>query len=145
MLHDDIPLNNHKPNSHEMPTEHNANGRESKWEQQHANEARAYLPWRSPVFWAGVTTTAGLSGAILWFIWTGIAGLAKSDWIEKPVKDSEFRTEVRGLRESITRVEQRMERVEKHVETSAAKVDAKLDHITDLLIQGGAAKGGAPK
>ena len=141
MLHADIPLSDKKPNRHNMPTECNANPQNTVWEQQHIAEAKSSLPWRSPMFWAGVTSSIGVTGMILWTIWSGVTGIAKSDWVVKPAKDSEFHFEVKDLRESITRVEQRVERVEQRVDGNAVRTDAKLDHITDLLIiQGGPKK-----
>jgi hypothetical protein len=136
MLNEHIPLNNSKQNSHAMATDYNAKSEDRPWEQRHVEEAKASIPWRNPMFWAGVTSTVGISGIVLWTVWAGIAGLAKSDWVVKPAKDSEFHAEVRDLRESITRVEQRVEKVEQRVDGNAARTDAKLDHITDLLIRG---------
>ena len=78
------------------------------------------------------------AGMVLWALYYAFASADKSGWIEKPAKAHE----VQMLHDSMTRIEARVEKVEQRVEGNAAKTDAKLDRITDMLIRG-AASGGA--
>jgi hypothetical protein len=131
MLHTDISPDERKPNSHNMPTAHNANSQNNMWEQQHVAEAKASLPWRSPNFWHGVTSSVGIVGIVLGALWYIVTSAVKSDWVEKPAKAHD----VQELQESMGRIERRVEKVEQRVDGNAAKTDAKLDHITDLIIE----------
>ena len=132
MLHADIPLKQSKQNGHAMPLADNANSNDLQWEQQHRKEAVTSLPWHSPLFWGGVMSSVWFAGMVLWVIWYAFSSAIKNDWVEKPAKAHE----VQQLHKS-------MERIEQRVDVNAAKTDArldrqdeKLDHITDLIIQG---------
>lgn len=82
------------------------------------------------------------AGMVIWIIWGAAASAVKSEWIEKPAKARE----VQELHDSMTRTESRVEKLERQVENNAQTVDKKLDHITDLIIQGAAsARKEAPK
>ena len=118
MPHADISLNNHKPNSHEMPTEHNADCECHEWERLHLEQSKTGLPWHSPVFWVGVTSTVWFAGMVLWIIWGAATSVVKSDWVEKPARASE----VVELKASV-----------KRVEDAAVKTDTKLDRITNSI------------
>ena len=134
MLQDDIPLNNRKPNSHDSTTDFNSNCKDLQWEQQHMSEAKASLPWRNVGFWQGIAASFWVIGLVAWALWYAITSAVKSDWVEKPAKAHE----VQEMHDSMERIEKRVEKVEQRVDGNAAKTDAKLDHITDLLIRGAA-------
>ena len=71
------------------------------------------------------------AGMVMWALYYAFSSADKSGWIEKPAKAHE----VQQLHDSMTRIEQRVEKVEQRVEGNATRTDAKLDHITDLLIR----------
>jgi hypothetical protein len=132
MLHADIPLKQSKQNGHAMPVVDNANSNDLQWEQQHRKEAVTSLPWHSPLFWGGVMSSVWFAGMVVWVIWSALASAVKNDWVEKPAKAHE----VRQLHESMSRIEQRVEGNAAKTDARLDRQDEKLDHITDLLIQG---------
>jgi hypothetical protein len=118
MLNEHIPLNNSKQNSHAMATDYNADMPEREWERLHLEQSKVGLPWHSPVFWVGVTSTVWFAGMVLWVIWGAATSVVKSEWVEKPARASE----VVELKASV-----------KRVEDAATKTDAKLDRITTSI------------
>jgi hypothetical protein len=72
------------------------------------------------------------AGMVVWVIWSALASAVKNDWVEKPAKAHE----VRQLHESMSRIEQRVEGNAAKTDARLDRQDEKLDHITDLLIQG---------
>jgi hypothetical protein len=141
MLNTEIPPRKREANSHDSPTEFNSNYQNRQWEQQHMSEAKASIPWRSPNFWHGVSSSVGIVGIILGALWYTVTSAVKSDWVEKPAKAHD----VQELQESMGRIERRVEKVEQRVDGNAAKTDAKLDHITDLIIERNRGGGGGAK
>jgi hypothetical protein len=141
MLNTEIPPRKREANSHDSPTEFNSNYQDRQWEQQHMSEAKASIPWRSPNFWRGVTSSVGIVGIVMGALWYVFTSIVKSDWVEKPAKAHE----VQELQESMGRIERRVEKVEQRVDGNAAKTDAKLDHITDLIIERNRGGGGGAK